>query len=115
MAALILNLVLATWLFVSAFVLPHSTTTSWNSLIVSVLVAAIAFLAFAAPGRPGIRYVNTVLAFWLMGAVFVLPHTSGGTVFNDVFVSLGLALVSLIPPLHRRRAEPPDRTAPVPG
>ncbi len=113
MVALILNLVLAIWLCVSAFVLPQSTVTAWNSLIVSILVAGTAFLAFAAPGRPGIRYVNTVLAFWLMVSVFALPHTSGGTVFNDVFVSLALAVVSLIPPLHRRHAEKPEQTAPA--
>ncbi len=115
MVALILNLVLATWLFVSAFVLPQSTVTSWDSMIVAVLVAGTAFFAFSAPGKPGVRYVNTVLAFWLLVAVFALPHASGGTVFNDVFVSLALALVSLIPPLHRRHAEKPDQTAPAPG
>jgi len=115
MVALVVNLALATWLFVSAFLLPQSTATSWNALIVSVVVAAIAFLAFAAPGRPGLRYANTVLAFWLFGAVFFLSHVSGWTVFYDVLVSLALALLSVVPPLHRRRGESPPEPAHAAG
>jgi hypothetical protein len=105
MVALALDLALATWLLVSAFVLPQSSVTAWNALLVAFLVAAIAFLAFSMPGKPGLRYVNTVVAAWLFAAVFWLPHVSGGTVLHDVFVALGIALVSIVPPFHHGRGD----------
>ena len=104
MIALVLNLALAAWLVVSAFVLPHSTASLWNELIVAALVAGIAFFAFAAPGWWGLHYLNTAVAFWLLAAVFVIPNVAGQTVLNEVFLALALALVSLVPP-HRRRGE----------
>ena len=104
MIALVLNLAIAAWLVVSAYVMPQSTATLWNELIVAAVVAGIAFLAFATPGWPGLHYLNTAVAFWLLVAVFVLPHVAGPTVLNEVFLALALALVSLISP-HRRRGE----------
>lgn len=98
MIALLLNIVLAVWLFVSAYLLPHSATTSWNSMIVAVLVAAVALLAFSSPGRPGLRWINAVLAVWLFVTALVMPHTSLGTSLHDVGVSVVLAALSLIPP-----------------
>ncbi|HSB19829.1 MAG TPA: hypothetical protein VLD85_07480 [Anaeromyxobacteraceae bacterium] len=98
MIALLLNLALAVWLFVSAYLLPHSAATSWNSMIVAVLVAAVALMAFSSPGRPGIRWVNAVLAVWLFVAALVMPHVSLGTSLHDVAVSVALAALSLIPP-----------------
>ena len=98
MIALLLNQVVAAWLFVSALVLPHSSATSWNTILVAVAVSAVAFLAFAAPGRPGLRWLSTVIAVWLFMAALVMPHESLGTILHDVFVSLVLAALSLFPP-----------------
>lgn len=98
MIALLLNQLLAVWLFISGFVLPQSTVTSWNIMIVAVVVSTVAFLAFAAPGRPGIRWILTVVAIWLFASALVLPHESLGTVLHDVAASVALATMSLVPP-----------------
>ena len=98
MVTLLLNQVVAVWLFVSALVLPHSSATSWNSILIAGAVSAVALLAFAAPGRPGVRYLLAVIAAWLFMSALVMPHESLGTVLHDVFVSLVLAAVSLFPP-----------------
>ena len=98
MIALLLSQVVAAWLFISALVLPHSSATSWNSILVAVAVSAVAFVVFAAPGRPGLRYLTTVIAVWLFMGALVLPHASMGTALHDVFVAMVLAALSLFPP-----------------
>ncbi len=112
MVKLVVNLAIAAWLLVSAFVLPHSPTTAWNAMIVAVLVAAIAFLAFVAPGRAGMKYVISVLAVWLFASTMVLPHESLGTVLHDAGIGVLLALITLLPS-HRwdRHQEPHARPA----
>jgi hypothetical protein len=98
MIALVLRLVASSWLFVSAFVLEHSTMTAWNALVVACLVAAVSFLAFAMPGRPGIRWWNAVLATWLMATAILMPHVSLGTMLHDVGVGMVIAALSLPAP-----------------
>jgi hypothetical protein len=100
MMALVVRLLLSTWLFISAFVLAQSTVTAWNALIVAFLVAAVSFLAFATPGRPGLRYLNAVLATWLLISAIVLPHESLGTVLHDVGLALLIAAVTFVAPPH---------------
>ncbi len=97
MLKLVVNAVLAGWLLVSAFVLPQSTVSAWNAIVVAVLVAAVALFAFVAVGRPGIRWGVSVLAVWLFASAIVLPHESLGTVLHDALVACLLALVSLLP------------------
>ncbi len=110
MLKLVVNLALAGWLMVSAFVLPHSTTTGWNAMIVAVLVAAVSFLSFVAVGRPGTRYGVSVLAVWLFASTLFLPHESLGTVLHDALVAALLALVSLLPS-HRWAGHRPESAA----
>jgi len=98
MITLVSRLVLSTWLFVSAFLLPHTVVSSWNTLLVSCLVAAVAFLAFAMPGRPGLRWWIAVLATWLVASVMLLPHAALGTVIHQVVLAMLLAFTSLPAP-----------------
>jgi hypothetical protein len=91
MVALSLYLALACWLFASAYLLPHSEATAWNSLVVSVLIAAVAFISFAAPGKPGLRFGNALLAVWLLIAAILMPHVSLGTMLHDIFVAMLLS------------------------
>jgi ABC-type transport system involved in cytochrome bd biosynthesis fused ATPase/permease subunit len=112
MVKLVVNLAIAAWLLVSAFVLPHSSTTAWNAMIVAALVAAVAFLAFVAPGRPGLKYGIAALAVWLFASALFLPHESLGTVLHDAGIGALLALVTLLPS-HRwdRHGAPHARPA----
>lgn len=113
MVKLVVHLAVAGWLMVSAFVLPHSSATAWNSIVVAVLVAAVALLAFVAVGRPGVKYGLSVLAIWLFASTMFMPHESLGTVFNDVLVACVLALVSLLP--SHRWAAHHDEHVPKPA
>jgi hypothetical protein len=98
MMTLVLNLLIAGWLFVSAFVLGHTEASAWNATIVAVLVAAAALFAFSMPGRPGLRWLIAVLAVWLFAATMVIPHVTMGAIINEVAVALALALGTFRPP-----------------
>lgn len=98
MIALVLRLLVSTWLFISAFLMAHSTVTAWNALIVACLVAAVSFLTFAMPARPGFRWWLGALATWLLVSSMVLPHESLGTVLHDVAVALVLAALAFVAP-----------------
>jgi hypothetical protein len=104
MVKLCVNLLIAAWIFGSAFVLPHSTTTGWNAMIVAVVVAGAALLAFAAVGRPGAQYLITIAATWLFASAMILPHESMGTVLHDALVAAVLAFVTLLPSKRWARA-----------
>jgi len=91
MTALAVFLALAAWLFASAFLLPHSDATAWNAIITGVLVAAVALVSFAAPGRPGLRFGNALLAVWLLITAILMPHVSLGTMLHDIFIGMLLS------------------------
>jgi len=98
MIALFSKLVLSTWLLISAFVLAQTPASMWNVLIVACLSAAAAFLAFAMPGRPGVRWWGAVLAAWLLVSAMVLPQASLGTVIHDVVVAMLMAVTAFFLP-----------------
>jgi hypothetical protein len=100
--ALILNLVLSVWLLASAYVMPHNSVTAWNALIVAIVAAALSLLAFAAPGRPGLRHGTSVVAVWLIVEVMLLPHVALTTIFGEVLVAMGLAAIALLIPAASR-------------
>lgn len=101
MLALVLEYVLAIWLFTSAFVLPHSGVTAMNSIIIAALVAAISAFAYLDPKRSGVRYIISALAVWLMVSGLVLPHESLGTILHDVAVAVLLGFVTIWAPAKR--------------
>lgn len=97
MVKLFVNLAIAAWLFASAFVLPQSTVTAWNAMLLALVIAAVSMLAFAAVGRRGTQYLLAVAATWLFVSSMILPHESLGTVFHDTFLAAVLAFVTLLP------------------
>jgi hypothetical protein len=108
MLALVLEYVLATWLFASAFVLPHSTATAVNSMIVALLVAAVSLFAYADRKRAGIRYIISALSVWLLVAGLVMPHVALGTILHDVGVAILLGFVSLWAPARAHGGDKPS-------
>lgn len=105
MPARTLNLILGIWLFVSAFVWPHSSAQFANTWIVGVLTAIFALVAMRTPPA---RYVNTALAIWLFISAFALPTVNVGTVWNNALVGIAMFILSLVPttalPAAPRRA-----------
>lgn len=90
----IINVILGVWLFISAFVWPHTQAQMTNTWILGVLCVIFALVAMAVPW---VRYLNTLLAIWLFISAWALPTVSVGTIWNNVLVAIAVFIVSLVP------------------
>lgn len=108
MSARTLNVILGIWLFISAFVWPHTGSQFTNTWILGVLCVIFALVAMrVAP----VRWLNTLLAIWLFISAFALPHRLAGTVWNNALVAIAVFIVSLIPNDLEQQGIFPRRTA----
>ena len=89
-----INIAVGIWLFVSAFVWPHTAAQAANSAAVGIACALAAAIALR---FPMVRNVNAGLALWLFVSTWVLPVESGVTIWNNVLVSLVMLIVALVP------------------
>jgi hypothetical protein len=92
--ARIVNLVLGIWLFISAFVWPHTTAQMTNTWILGVLTVIFALVAMR---FPPVRYLNTILAIWLFISAFALHRLNNGTVWNNALLAIVIFFLSLVP------------------
>lgn len=114
----LINAILGVWLFVSAFVWPHSHAQMTNMWICGVLCVVF---AIASLGVPWARYLNTVLAIWLfVSAWALLPAPIAAhiaTTWNNILCAIAIFVVSLVPsetsnlPAHGARVGPPRSLA----
>jgi hypothetical protein len=89
-----INLMLALWLFFSAFAWPRTPASFSNAWVVGLLAGVF---AFAGMRREGARFGDTALSAWLLASAFLLPQRSAGSVWNDVLVALAMLAASLVP------------------
>lgn len=89
-----LSLILGVWLFISAFIWPHTAAEQTNTWIVAILIFAAAAIAMAVPA---VRYANTVLAIYLFISSWTMPHQNAGTLWNNLIVAVVVFLLSLVP------------------
>lgn len=106
------NVALGAWLFVSAFLWPHSIAQFHNSWLVGITVAVVAAIATRVDAA---RYINATLAAWLFISAFALPVSSMGTFWNNLLVSIVILFLALVPnahPRHHSGNQPPIAGAP---
>lgn len=106
-AARFANIILGVWLFISAFIWPHTHAQFYNAWILGVLCVIFAAVAMAVPG---VRYLNTVLAVWLFISAFVLPTMVVGTRWNSILVAIAIFILSLNPAERTVPTAPPRNT-----
>jgi hypothetical protein len=90
--ARVLNLACGAWLFGSAFQWVHSTPQFQNVVMVGFLVAVFALMALVVPLA---RYVNSLLAGWLLVSAFALPSIHLATIYNSLLLGVAIFTVSL--------------------
>jgi hypothetical protein len=90
----VVNVVIGVWLFISAFVWPHTHAQMTNTWICGVVTVVFALVAMAVPW---VRYLNTLLAIWLFISSWALPSAHPGTVWNNVLCAIAIFIVSLVP------------------
>jgi len=93
-SARIVNVVLGLWLFLSAFLWPHSAAQMTNTWSMGLLCVVIAIVAMTYPVT---RFANSVLGVWVFLSAFALPTTSSATMYNNALVGIAIFIVSLIP------------------
>ena len=104
-----IDVALGAWLFVSAFLWPHTPGSMANTWIVGLLIVIAGLLALS---TPWIRWFEAAIALWLLfSTIAISPHAA--TRWNNLIVASLVFLVSLVPgalfPIPRR----PRRSAPT--
>lgn len=87
------NAAVGVWLFVSAFLWPHTSSQYTNTWLMGVIAVAVAIIA---AGASGFRYVNTAVGAWLIISAFALPTMSAGTRWNNFIVGIVIGVLSLV-------------------
>ena len=108
MRFLILNLIFATWLLVSAFALPQTPFSTAFTAVAALIVAVFAFVAY---GKPGARFVISVVAVILGIGALVLTDAGGVSRISNAIVGAILFALSLVRP-GRSVAEGTPATSP---
>lgn len=89
------------WLFVSAFLWPHSDPSRANSWFVGVLIAAAGLWGLRDPAG---RLLNTLVALWLLMSTLLIYPRGPLTFWNNLLVGVIVLGLSLVP--TRSAADP---------
>ncbi|HEY2730944.1 MAG TPA: SPW repeat protein [Polyangia bacterium] len=103
MGARSMNASIGFWLFLSAFLWPHSRAQVVNAWVIGMLTVTIALAGLGS--MPRSRYLNVVLGAWLIVSTMVLRGTGTATVLNDVIVGAALTVFGAV----RRIGHPPEQ------
>lgn len=87
------NVLVGAWLFVSAFLWPHTSSQYTNTWLMGIISVAVAVVAM---GATGFRYINTAVGAWLIISAFALPTISMGTRWNNLIVGIVIGALSLV-------------------
>ena len=88
------SLVVAVWVFISAFIWPHTHAEQTNTWILGVLMFIGSLWAMA---MPPVRYLNTIFSIWLFIATLVIAHQQPGTLWSNLIAAIIVFVMSLIP------------------
>ncbi len=95
-----LNVILGAWLFISAFIWPHTLAQRTDTWILGIIAVVVALVAMSVST---VRFVNTALAIWLFISVWALPHQNIATMWNNALVAIAIFLLSLVPEVGEMR------------
>jgi hypothetical protein len=93
MTTRIFTALIGMWLFVSAFMWPHSQAVGALTIICAVLTFLLAITSFYSLS---LRYGNIVVAAVLFIGTLALPTMTRATVWNNVIVAVAILAAGLI-------------------
>ena len=98
------NLVLGGWLFMSAFLWPHSDVQRLNAIIAGGLAAIFALLSTRARV---IHYLSAAVGAWLFWFAWFFSSRNLATAYNEMAVGLAMFCFAILPdfmesPSHSR-------------
>jgi hypothetical protein len=88
------HLGLGGWLLFSAFLLPYGANGAAFTALLAVLIGTI---GLAAPGLPGLRFINTVLASVLAATAFMMADMEWLARINSLVMALVVFALSVVP------------------
>lgn len=106
MGARMLNALLGLWLYLSAFLWPHTRFERGNAWV-SGIVAVTAALFGLGGARIG-RYVNALVGAWLIVSAIFMRTSMGATFWNHLLVGFALAVFAMVPSLSAFRTRHAD-------
>jgi hypothetical protein len=92
------NVTLGLWLFLSAFLWPHTPGSRANTWVLGLIIAV---LAGVGTPTPAIRALSTVPAVWLLFSSFWIADVTNATMWNNAIVAVLVLMLSLIPTRDR--------------
>jgi hypothetical protein len=95
------NVGLASWMLLSAFMLPHTPVSAAITALGAFLVPVIALFAGA---RPGARYLISLGAIALAVLMILLPDVSAAARISNALVAAVFFALSLVSPRHATMA-----------
>ena len=96
---------LGLWLFLSAYVWPHTPISQTNTWVLGLVIATIA--AVGTPS-PTVRAISTVPAIWLFFSAFWIADVTNATMWNNAIVAILVLILSLMPTRDRSISVWPD-------
>jgi hypothetical protein len=87
------NLGLGVWLQISSFAWPHTDSSRISAWLPGLLISVIALLSMSSPPM---RWLNGVLALWLIAWTVVSASAEALTYWNGVIVGLLVLVLSTI-------------------
>ncbi|MBS2031897.1 MAG: hypothetical protein JST54_28630 [Deltaproteobacteria bacterium] len=106
MSARFVNIIVGAWLFISAFVWVHRGAEFSNTWITGVLAVIFAVLALTWSAA---RWLNTLLAIWLVIGTLAFHAASPVTLWNNLICAAVLFVASLSPEPEEGTLAPPTR------
>jgi hypothetical protein len=91
------NFILGVWLFVSAFLWPHTPAERTNVAIVGLFIALTALSVWTTGPALRLRFINTALGAWLLVSIIAFPTRSIATGINSAIVGTLVFLLALLP------------------
>ena len=93
--AIYASTVLGIWLFITAFLWPHSPGMTVNTVLMAIIVVASSLLSIRVPF---LRYVTGAAGVWVVASLFAWQDFAPATVWNNCMVGAGITLASLLGP-----------------
>jgi hypothetical protein len=88
------HMALAGWLLFSSFALGYGQNGMAFTALLAVVIGTI---GFAAPGLPGLRFANTILAVVLAATALLISDMEWPARINSLVVALVVFALSVIP------------------
>ena len=89
----IVNLILGLWLIVSPYLFSYTSSTTVNSVVLGIIVAALAIVRLVAPSQVWASWTNGIAGLWLIIAPFIIGASIAAEYWNGIIVGIVVAVL----------------------